>query len=271
MKGYDTHIHTLASDGCYGVAQIIKMAQEQSLQGIAVTDHDTVGALPEALKLSRQYSFPVIPGLELSTEYGEISVHILGYFIDIENEKLLKKLEELRQSRAERINKILALLRQNDMPIEKEDLEIGENQAAGRPHIARAMVKKRYVKCEKEAFEKWLNKGMPCYVERMKLHPLEGMSIIKEAGGIACLAHPGLEVPDELIENLTENGLEAIEVYHPEHTSAQEIKYYNIAKSKNLIYLGGSDFHGTDDKKVGLKFTPMEQIELLYMKAGRRI
>ena len=93
MKGYDTHIHTLASDGCYGAAQIIKMAREQNLQGIAVTDHDTVGALPEALKLSRECSFPIIPGLELSTEYGKISVHILGYFIDIENEKLSKNLK----------------------------------------------------------------------------------------------------------------------------------------------------------------------------------
>jgi len=270
MKGFDTHIHTTASDGACTVEQVLQLARP-CLQGIAITDHDTVGALKEAEKLSQKYAFPVIPGIELSTEISGQEAHILGYFIDIHNEELLQKLEELQFIRQNRITQMLARLAEYDMPLSLEELRLAEGQSAGRPHIARAMVRKRYVRDEKEAFAKWLSDNSPCYVAKARLDSFEAIAVIKQAGGIPCIAHPGKDIPLEAVLKLIEYGLQGIEIYHPEHSSADEIKFYDLAKEKGLIYLGGSDFHGTGDKYVGLKFTPMEQVELLYRTAGRSI
>lgn len=271
MKGFDTHIHTTASDGICTPAQVVERAKAQGLQGIAITDHDTVGALAAAELLSAEQGFPIIPGIELSSEQDGRDVHILGYFIDRTSPKLLNKLAELAASRQTRIWLMMELLREHGMPIEESDLAIEQGQSAGRPHLARALLQKGYVKSEKEAFEKWIGRGMCCYVERAKLDPFSALNMVREAGGIPCLAHPGLGVPMELIHALIAEGLAGIEVYHPEHTANDEVKYYALAQERGLIYLGGSDFHGTGDKQIGAKFSAMEQVQLLYTKAGRSI
>lgn len=270
MKGFDTHIHTTASDGACTVEQVVQLARP-CLQGIAITDHDTVGALAEAERLSQKYAYPIIPGIELSTEINGQEAHILGYFIDIHNEPLLQKLQELQLIRQNRITEMLARLAEYDMPLSLDELNLDEGQSAGRPHIARAMVRKRYVRDEKEAFTKWLSDNSPCYVGKARLDSFEAIDLIKQAGGIPCIAHPGIDVPFSSVLQLIDYGLQGIEIYHPEHSSADEISFYNLAKEKGLIYLGGSDFHGTGDKYVGLKFTPMEQVEILYRTANRSI
>ena len=276
MRGYDTHVHTLASDGVHALSEIVRMAQAVNLSGIAVTDHDTVGALAEAERLSAVLDFPIIPGIELSTGYGtdlEIKntdeVHILGYWIDFCNNELLAKLNLLQDSRRLRIKKILDKLAVLNMPIHIDSLAIEKNQSAGRPHVAAAMVKHGYTESIGQAFKKWLGRGMPAYVPRDNISPFEAVRLILAAGGAPCLAHPCMGVPDELIESLVGEGLCGIEVYHPEHNGIAERKYYRFARQYDLAVLGGSDFHGIGNLAIGCKTTPLEELEKLHDKISK--
>ena len=276
MRGYDTHVHTVASDGLHTLAEIVRMARAASLSGIAVTDHDTVGALAEAERLSASLDFPIIPGIELSTGYNgnpemknADEVHILGYWIDFRDEALLAKLRFLQDSRRLRIKKILDKLAALDMPIHTDDLSIAANQSAGRPHVAAAMVKHGYAESVGQAFKRWLGRGLPAYVARDNISPFEAVQLIIAAGGAPCLAHPSMGVSDELIEPLVEAGLCGIEVYHPEHNGMAERKYYHLARQYDLAVLGGSDFHGISDLSIGCKNTPLEELEKLHSKIAR--
>lgn len=254
MIEYDLHIHTKASDGLLEPNTIFKIAKGKKLTGLSITDHDTVDALESSEILSKKYSIDFIPGIELSSFYNGLEIHILGYYIDYRNFELLEVLKFLQQSRIERINKMIdKIIKQGyNIKIEEVELEAGSDvKSLGRPHIGRVLVKKGYFKDTSEAFDKLLESGKPGYVERYKLLTKDAISLIKKSKGIPVIAHPfiidnNLNIFDikDLILNLKEYGAVGIEVYHSLQSNKQSKALYEIAKQNNMIITGGSDCHG---------------------------
>ena len=244
----DLHVHTQASDGLLSPAAVVELAQAKGLSAVAITDHDTVAGVQEAQSAGRRLGIKVVPGIELSTEYQDQEIHILGYFIDPQSALLLQLLQQLRESRYERIKKMVAILRNLGYRIDIQEVsKKAGNAAPGRPHVARVLVEKGYLKTVTEVFTSLLGRGLPAYVERFKLTPAHAIEAIHNAGGIACWAHPGLADNDELLPLLTAAGLQGLEVYHPDHDSQQEKKYLQLAHNYQLFIAGGPDFHGAEE------------------------
>lgn len=257
MSGFDMHIHTTASDGTLTVKEIITAAMEIGLEGIAITDHDTIDGLEEAEQLGKRLKFPVIPGIELSTESDEKEIHILGFFIDYHLSWVKDKLAVLQQARVKRILKMVDKLKKLRYDVyEDEIFQCAGESSVGRPHIALVLQRKGYISSVQDAFEHLIGKGCPAYVPRFKLTPCEAISFICDAGGVPVIAHPGLSRCDELILPLCDYGLKGIEVFHPDHNMYDELRYLKMAKENKLIVTGGSDFHGfkgSMDKILGSK------------------
>lgn len=245
MNFIDMHTHSTASDGLYSPSRLVEYALEKGLSGIAITDHDTIGGIEEAIQQASYYKdFIIIPGIELSTEYNNEEIHILGYRIDYTNENLLKVLQSLQVSRNMRALKIVDKLISLGLEISYEDItQIAGQGAIGRPHIARALIQKGYVENNEEAFKKYLGKESPAYVPKQKLTPIDAIDIIRSAGGVSVAAHPGLLKSITNLEYLIEIGIEGIEVYHSDHTIDKSLKYLELAKKHNLLITAGSDFH----------------------------
>jgi len=247
LKYADLHIHTTASDGEYSPQFVVRAAKAQGFSAIAITDHDTLSGLEEALEASREVGLELITGVEISTVWEGKEIHILGYLIDQNDERLNAKLTEMKNSRSERIKKMVAKLKSLGYDIHiSEVTEISGPGAIGRPHIAKVLLEKGYVKNIKEAFLKLLSPGCPAYIPRYKITPQEAITLILAADGIPVLAHPGVNPDDKLIPYLKELGLLGIEVWHPEHNSQAIDKYYNLAKAYGLLMTGGSDWHGSN-------------------------
>jgi predicted metal-dependent phosphoesterase TrpH len=260
MPGFDMHIHTTASDGNFSVKEIIEKAIEIKLEGIALTDHDTIDGLEEGVAWGEKHKFPVIPGIELSTEFNDQEIHILGYFIDYRLSWVKEKLAELQDARVTRIVKIVDNLKKlgYDVNVDEVFLQAGQG-AVGRPHVAYVLQQKGYVSHLQDAFHRLIGKDCPAYVPRYKMTPLEALDFITKAGGIPVLAHPGLSKADPLICPLWEKGLKGLEVYHPDHNTYDEAKYLDVAKEYKLLVTGGSDFHGPlggDRSALGSKYVP---------------
>lgn len=254
MAGFDLHIHTTASDGTMSGKEIIRAAIDIGLEGIAITDHDTVSGLEEAVQLGKELNFPVIPGIELSTEFEQREIHILGYFIKYHLSWVREKLIDLQNARIKRISKMVAKLNNLGYDINEEEVfHHAGNGSVGRPHIAHILKEKGYSLTVQDAFRQLIGKDCPAYVERFKLTPLEAAAFITNAGGIPVLAHPGLSQSDGLIPLLCDYGLKGIEVYHPDHTMADESKYLLMAREHRLMITGGSDFHGSSRSALGSK------------------
>ncbi len=246
----DLHVHTTASDGLYSPAEVAEMATTIGLSAIAITDHDTVDGIIPARRSSRRLE--VIPGIELSTEYAGHEIHILGYYIDTGHPRLMRLLRELRQSRVGRAEKMVARLAELGYGIELERVcQIAGKAAPGRPHIARALLEKGFIESVRQAFDTLLAYGGPAYVERFKLTPCEAIELVKEAGGVAVLAHPGLSGVEALIEDLVKSGLQGLEARHPEHDAEQVERFSALAGALGLIVTGGSDYHGGQSSTGG--------------------
>jgi len=245
MPGFDMHVHTTASDGSLSIKEIIQLAIQIKLEGIAITDHDTIGGLEEAVSLGEELGFPIIPGIELSTEYGDKEIHVLGFFIDFHQSWFKEKIAMLQDARINRIVKIVDKLKKLGYDVDVEEvLTLAGEGSVGRPHIAKILYEKGYFSYPQEAFQRLIGRGGKAYVPRFKMTPSEGISFIRKAEGIPVLAHPGLSDADHLILPLIREGLMGIEVFHPDHKINDESKYMNIAKEHKLFITGGSDFHG---------------------------
>ena len=244
---FDLHVHTNYSDGKFTPSKVIDLAVKRNLNGIAITDHDTVLALDEAMEYSKKYkNFKLIPGIELGCIYKDEEVHILGYFIDYKSKELLKATKELRKDRVERGKKIISKLRDLNLEITENEVQsLSKEDFIGRVHIARVLLNKHYVSSISDAFEKYLNKGLPAYVLRKTFTIKESINLINSANGIAVLAHPGLlKEKEKIIDHCIKNGIQGIECIHSKHSMIDNQLFENIARKANLLITAGSDFHG---------------------------
>ncbi|MBP8016712.1 PHP domain-containing protein [Candidatus Gracilibacteria bacterium] len=270
----DLHLHTTASDGTYPPEKVVRNAYEKGFKIISITDHDTTEGLDEALVAGNIYGIDVIPGIELTVEYKEVEMHILGYYINRDNDEFQNQLQILREIRVNRAMEMADKLENLGckIPID-EILAESKNKAIGRLHIANSLIIKGYATTIDEAMAKYLRKGRPAYVPKKRLHPSEGIMMINCIGGIAVLAHPGIAGLEKFVPDLVEFGIEGIEAFHTKHSDSQTEKYIRIAEEHNLLITGGSDCHGLakDTELLGNINLPYKYITALkeYHKLKR--
>ena len=239
----DLHIHTNISDGLLSPEEVIQICEGLGLSIIAITDHDAIGGIKTAKQSSK--SVEVIPAVELSANIGSLDIHILAYFIDYNNGELVDYLTDFCRHRMTRIFKMSEKLAKAGIRLDLDEIvKMAGSEALGRPHIARALLKYGHVHSIKEAFIKYLGCHCPYYVPKKEIHPERLIQMIKKWQGIPVIAHPGILNDENLIQQLINYGAKGIEVWHPEHNSSQERRFYEIAERNNLLMTGGSDYHG---------------------------
>ena len=255
----DLHVHTSCSDGSFAPAAVVALAAETGLSAIAITDHDTVDGIDEALAAGREHGVQVIAGVELSLDHGPRMLDVLGYFFDgLTAGPMHDKLAELRTYRHERNAVILERLAELGMPVTTDELAgIADGEAVGRPHIAEALRRRGDVETINEAFERFLRRGAPAYVDRRRLSLGEGIRLITAAGGVVAIAHPGLIRTDEvglaaLVRDASRLGVVAIECLYPAHSAETEARCLALAARHGLLPTAGSDFHGTVKPEIKL-------------------
>jgi predicted metal-dependent phosphoesterase TrpH len=271
-KYVDLHIHTKYSDGTHSVQEIIERASQKKLKAISITDHDCIDAYPFSQEWGLQHGIEVIPGVELSSEIEGVDIHILGYFLDIYNPELIRKLKELKEARYIRAEKIVENLNNQGIDLRFETvLNIANGAAIGRPHIAAALLKEELVYSFREAFEKYIGYDSPAYERKLTIQPRDVFELIRQAGGVPVLAHPGVTHVDQRVPQFINEGLLGIEVFHTEHTSTQERFYMHFCKKNNLAFTGGSDFHNGNQSKseIGTPKVSYSAVESLKDKAAR--
>ena len=253
----DLHLHTTASDGVLSPSTIVRYAKGKGLKAIAITDHDTIDGNAEALDEGAKLGLEVIPGVEISAQFDLGSMHILGFFIDIGNKGLKERLSLLQETRAKRNPKMVQKLRELGVEISYDEVvHASGGGQVGRPHFAHVLLKKGYVSTVQEAFDQYLGKGAPAYVNKFRFDPKEAMGLIREAQGIPVLAHPfTLHIPSPhqlsaILAELVQLGLMGIEISYPEHTEDQISLYKDLAEKHGLLVTGGSDYHGIEADKV---------------------
>jgi len=276
MAKADLHIHSNASDGRYSPAEIVRMAVSAGLTVIALTDHDTIDGLIPALAAAREFpGLMVIPAVELSTDTFVGEVHVLGYFIDYCDPEFKASLKRMRNSRANRADKMVAKLNELGCKIELERIkEIAGNGALGRAHVAQALLEKGYITSFKEAFTKYIGHDCPAYVGREKLTPAEAVQLVLRANGLPVLAHPFTSVnPEAVAKELKAVGLVGMEVYYAGYLPAEISTLLNLAQKYDLIPTGGTDYHGIDaasDITIGETNVPIHYVEKLIALEGQR-
>jgi len=249
----DLHAHTTASDGVSTPAELVELALEQGLSLLAITDHDSTDGVPAALIRAAGTSLEVWPGIEISTDVPQAEVHMLGYFVDVTKPDFQETLGKLRDSRILRAQRMVEKLNALGMSLTYERVrQLAGTGAVGRPHVAQAMVEKGYVQNSRDAFNLYLGRNGPAYVERFKLTPSEALQLIRSAGGMPVLAHPTYITPGEgsgfdlttFVRELVEVGLVGIECYYGDYPPETVESLCEIARQFDLIPTGGSDFHG---------------------------
>lgn len=262
----DLHSHTNYSDGFYSPEELVHKAKDAEISILSITDHDSVNAIKEATNIGEKLGVQIIPGVEISSDLLGAEVHILGYFVDIENKELEHYLTFFREERVRRAARIVEKLNNLGFEITLDDvLEKAKNSAVGRPHIAQAMLEKKIVNTYFEAFNKYIKNGGPAYERKVHLSPQSAFKIISDAGGLSFVAHPA-HMPESMIKELIDDGADGIEVIHPSH-SRELIRFYRgIVNEYFLLESGGSDFHGgkrEDNDKLGKFFTTPDVVDAM--------
>ncbi|MFQ9510419.1 MAG: PHP domain-containing protein [Lachnospiraceae bacterium] len=258
MKYIDLHVHSTASDGTCTPSELVQLAKEQGLYAFALTDHDTVSGIDEAIHAAKKTDIKVIPGIEMSAVYNGQDIHILGYKIAYKDEIFLKKIHEYQSARTSRNEKMITLLHDYGFDIDTEKLyAMFPDAVLTRAHFARYLLEKRYVKSAKEAFEKYIGSGCPCYLPKKEITMKEALTCILQAKGYPVFAHPMLyhmdeKALDELLSKLVPLGLKGIEAIYSTNNSYDELVTRKLAKKYNLFITGGSDFHGTNKPYIQL-------------------
>lgn len=257
MSYIDLHTHTTYSDGTYTPKNLVECAHKNNIKSIAITDHDTLDGISEAMEFGEKNNTEVISGIEISTDFGDKEIHVVGLFMDNTNKELCDILTLLHEKRKKR--NILMTEKLNNLGIKisySELEEISNGKIITRGHFARIMTQKGYTKSIRECFIKYLSEGCPAYIKREVISADETLRLIKNAGGLPILAHPliyklGNEKLHTIIKYLKNAGLIGMECYYPTHTERDTAYLLSICKEFDILPSGGSDFHG--DNKPGLK------------------
>ncbi len=272
----DLHTHSTFSDGILTPTELIELAYQRGVRIMALTDHDTTEGLPEAFAVAEHYpDFTLIPGIEMSTDVPGSEVHILGHFIDWGDDQFELQLVRLRESRLGRARRMADKLEQLGKPVSWERVEsLAGEGAVGRPHIARALVEAGHVSSVNEAFDLYLSRTGPAYVERERLTPAQVIETLTAVHGLPTLAHPrDLEGLEGLLEELTTAGLIGMEVYYQDYTPDVVERLKGLADRFDLLPLGGSDYHGFgghQQRQPGDIPLPDEPVERLLALARER-
>lgn len=263
MKYIDLHVHSNASDGTLTPSELVEKAITQGLSAFALTDHDTVHGIEEAVSAAKEapkkeIEIEIIPGIELSLAYKGRDIHMLGLFVEYKNESFCKTLQYIKEEREDRNNKMAGNLAKAGIDISMEQLKQDDKNAIiTRAHFAKYLVKTGVVKSNQEAFQKYLSDDGPYYVPRQYLSPKNGIELIKSAGGIPILAHPLLyklsnAELDKLIGTLKNHGLVGIETIYSANTGFDEGYIKKFAHKYELLITGGSDYHGANKPLIEL-------------------
>jgi len=240
----DLHAHTLFSDGALTPEAVVARALERSLAALSITDHDSVEGVERA-RLAAGSALDVVPGIEVSSSLNGMDLHILGYYIDPEDERLSEALARFREERLRRALAMVERLRDLAVPVDFDVvLELAGPGVVGRPHVAEALVRAGHVETVDEAFRRFIGSLGEAYVPRPTFHPDRAIALIHAAGGVSVLAHPGSALADVVVEQLAAAGLRGIEVWHPQHGAVAVRRFRALARRLDLLETGGSDFHG---------------------------
>ena len=267
MKFADLHLHTKFSDGTFTPEELVERAHKLGFAAIALTDHDTVEGCARAAASCAAAGLEFMAGAELTAEHEDTEVHIIGYMLDTQNQRLLEKIADFQAQRQNRIHEMVAALNRQGIPLKAESVfALANCKSPGRPHVARTLVKEKLLGNLDEAFEKYLKKGRPAWVPKTKMSALESIELIHQAGGLAVMAHPGLNRTDDIIPDLVKAGLDGIECFHTKHSTVMSERYLMIAEKYHLLVTGGSDCHGFSKKAplIGTVKLPYEHVEKLY-------
>jgi predicted metal-dependent phosphoesterase TrpH len=262
----DFHIHTTFSDGLLTPEQVVVKAKEKGLDAVGIVDHDAVGGIEPARRKGKEVGVEVLPAVELSCIIGDSDIHIIGYYIDYKNKKLVSILSDIQNKRLERAKKMVEKLAEQGAEVEIERvLELAGNGAVGRPHIAQALLEEGHIACYDEAFWKYIGYHCPAYVPKEKFSPKEALKLICDFHGISILAHPMSYNNRAMINFLIDQGVRGLEVWRPDH-SDNDVKYlFNLVKTHNLLATGGTDCHGGRKGKIliGEIKIPYQYVEAL--------
>lgn len=276
MPGYDLHTHSNRSDGTLPPSEVVALAAQRDLAGVALTDHDTFDGLDEAAATAGELGLDLVPGIEFSAEHDAASLHILGYWVDPTDRAVNDELDRLTATRLRRGEMIVEKLRELGFEISFDRVRaIAGGHTIARPHIAQAMVEAGIVATEGEAFERYISDDGLAYVPKHALDPMDALRLIDAAGGACVLAHPGMwkgngSVPDELIERMAEGGMVGLEVWHPDHDEGMRVRYAALAGRLGLVATSASDCHGERfGYRLGTERTDEETFAELRRRAGR--
>ena len=267
----DLHLHSNFSDGTYPPEELVQHARTHRLSTVALTDHDTVEGCARMAAAAESARIEFVPGAEITAEINGNELHLLAYFIDTEDPELLREVSRFQTVRQDRIREMVGRLNKLGIPLQAEAVfALANCKAPGRPHVARALIQAGYCATLDEAFERFLKKHRPAWVPKFKISAAGAIELIHRAGGVAVVAHPGLNHSDEVIPELVESGLDGLECYHSRHSSATCEHYHHIAQEHQLLVTGGSDCHGMNKGKplIGSIKLPYQHVQDLKNRSA---
>ncbi|HZD00837.1 MAG TPA: PHP domain-containing protein [Actinomycetes bacterium] len=279
MSGFDLHTHSNRSDGTLTPREVVELAVSRDLAGIALTDHDTTDGIPEAREAARGKGLEVLTGCELSAEHEGQPVHVLGYAFDPEEPLFAARRAWIRAGRVGRAERMVERLRQLGAGVTFQRVrELAGSASIGRPHIARAMVEAGVVPDIGSAFSpQWIGTGGRAYVAKMAVTPVEAVSLIRGAGGVAVLAHPSIHagataVPEPVIRAMAEAGMAGLEADHPDQPPQDRARWRRLAAELGIEATGSSDCHGAlYGYRMGVCRTPEDVVQRLLVRRGSRV
>ena len=269
----DLHLHTNFSDGTNTPEELAGHAARCGFKAIALTDHDTMEGCERMGNACLERGVEFIPATELTAELGGHELHMLGYFLDPKNPRLQTELAKFQDVRQQRIVEMVTRLNELGVPVATEAVfKLANCRSPGRPHVARTLVQGGWCSSLDEAFERFLRKGKPAWVPKFKISATDAIQLIHSAGGLAVLAHPGLNHNDDIIPALVEAGMDGIECFHTKHSTTMTQRYLEMADQYLLLVTGGSDCHGMSKGKplIGSIKIPYECVERLRIKVLER-
>lgn len=269
----DLHLHTNFSDGTYTPEELAGHLARCGFKAAALTDHDTMEGCERMAVACQNRGVEFVPGTELTAEHDGCELHVLGYFLDAQNPRLQVQLARFQEVRQRRIHEMAARINSAGVPLRAEAVfTLASCRAPGRPHVARALVQGGWCSSLDEAFERFLKRGRPAWVPKFKISALEAIKLVHQAGGLAVMAHPGLNHSDDIIPGLVEAGLDGIECFHTKHSTSTTQRYLEIADRCHLLVTGGSDCHGLSKGKplVGSIKVPYEVVVRMREAVAKR-